>query len=303
MRVLSVWRVWEWAPLVLAGLAVSGAWYLAGLRMVWRRAGVGNGIPTWRAACFAGGLLVLFVALVSPVAALGEALFSAHMVQHLTLMLVAAPLLVAGSPLLAALWALPRSWRPGIGRWWRRSPRVRAVVAWITAPIVVWLMQLTVMWVWHAPRLYQAALRSEWVHALEHLSLLTAALLFWWLVMQPTGRRRMSYPATMVFIATTLMQSGALGALLSFSQRPWYPAQAAGAAVWHLPPLADQQLAGVIMWVPMDLIYLAAAAVIFMRWLAAEERHSSDASAPRQLRPVRVLQFPVHRSAGATRGR
>jgi len=133
-----MWHVWEWEPLVLAGIAVSGAWYYAGVRTVWRRAGAGNGIPYWRAGCFAGGLLVLCVALVSPVAALGETLFSAHMVQHLALMLVAAPLLVAGAPVLAALWALPSSWRRGIGRWWRRSPHVRAVVAWITAPIVVW---------------------------------------------------------------------------------------------------------------------------------------------------------------------
>jgi putative membrane protein len=230
-------------------------------------------------------------------------LFSAHMVQHLMLMLIAAPLLVAGAPVLAALWALPRPWRRKIGRWWRRSPRVRTAVAWITTPLVVWLMQLAAMWVWHSPGLYQAALRSERVHSLEHLSLLVAALLFWWLVMQPVGQRRMSYPATMVFIATTLMQTGALGALLSFSQRPWYPAHAAGAAAWHLTPLADQQLAGVIMWVPMDLIYLAAAAVVFMRWLEAEQR-SSSASETRPTQPVRVLQFPVHRTpAASSRGR
>jgi cytochrome c oxidase assembly factor CtaG len=247
-------------------------------------------------------VFALFVALISPVAALGEMLFSAHMVQHLTIMLVAAPLLVAGAPLLAMLWALPQPWRRGIGRWWRRSPRVRLAIAWITAPLLVWLMQLAAMWVWHAPGLYQAALRSEWVHALEHVTLLVAGLLFWWIVLQPTGRRRLSYAATMVFIATTLMQSGALGALLSFAQRPWYPAHAAGAAAWHLTPLADQQLAGVIMWVPMDLIYLAAAALIFMRWFGAEQREG-EVSMARPSRPVRVLEFPAHRSTASSRGR
>jgi putative membrane protein len=293
--------VWEWEPVVLAGLVVSGAWYFIGVCAVWRRAGAGSGIAYWRAVCFAAGLLALFVALVSPLAVLGETLFSAHMVQHLTLMLVAAPLIVAGAPLLAALWALPRRWRRGLGRWWRRSPRARAAMTLLTAPLLVWLLQLAAMWVWHAPGVYQAALRSEWVHALEHASLLGAGLLFWWLVFQPVGRRRLGYAATLVFIATTLMQSGALGALLSFAQRPWYPAHAAGAAAWHLTPLADQQLAGVIMWVPMDIIYLAAAAVVFMRWLDAEQR-SSEASKPRAERQrARVLEFPLHRTAGPWR--
>ncbi len=211
-------------------------------------------------------MLSLVIALLSPVDALAETLFSVHMVQHLLLMIVAAPLLALGEPLLPALWALPYRWRRAIGRWWRASPRARRI-AWAAGdPLGVWLANLAVLWFWHLPGPYLAALGDERLHAVEHLTFLGSAFLFWWVVFQPIGRRRLARGGAVVYLALTLMQSGALGAILAFARTGWYSAHAAGAAAWHLTLLEDQQLAGLIMSVPASLVYIGVALVLAAQW-------------------------------------
>lgn len=262
----DLWSAWQSTPSVVLPLIVSGTWYALGVRALWRRAGVGHGVRRWQAACFGAGLATLAIALLSPLDALAEALFSAHMVQHLLLLAVAAPLLALGEPLLPAMWALPERWRHGLGRWWRASPAAQRVVRGATDPLGVWLAQLAVLWFWHLPGPYLAALRDERLHALEHLAFLGTAFAFWWVVVQPIGRRRLAYGGAVVYLALSMMQSGALGAILAFARTPWYPAHAAGAAAWHLTLLEDQQLAGLIMSVPMSFVYIGAALVLAARW-------------------------------------
>jgi putative membrane protein len=267
----DLWRTWNLAPGVLAGLAAAGGLYAAGLARLWRAAGVGRGAPRWRAACYAGGLAVVALALVSPLDAVAEAVFWGHMVQHLLLILVAAPLLVLGAPLLPLLWLLDAPSRQRLGAWWHRRRGVTALAALLTTPLVAWGLHIVAIWAWHLPAAYQAALADGRVHVLEHLSFLGTALLFWWVVLQPAGRRRMSYGMSLLYVVTAGMQGGLLGALLTFAGKPFYPAQSAGAAAWGLTPLADQQLAGLIMWLPAGLVYMAVAGVLFVLWLRAEE--------------------------------
>lgn len=262
----AVWTAWQWTASIVVPLALCAAWYAIGVRALWRRAGVGHGVRRWQVWCFAGGVVTLAIALLSPVDALAETLFSAHMVQHLLLMLVAAPLLALGEPLLPALWALPGERRLAIGRWWRASPRARRAARAGCDPLGVWLANLAVLWFWHLPGPYLAALRDERLHALEHLAFLGTAFAFWWVVVQPIGRRRLAYGGAVVYLALSMMQSGALGAILAFARTPWYPAHAAGAAAWHLTLLEDQQLAGLIMSVPMSFVYIGAALVLAARW-------------------------------------
>ncbi|HEY7064795.1 MAG TPA: cytochrome c oxidase assembly protein [Chloroflexota bacterium] len=268
------WTAWAWDPAVLLGLIVAAAFYTRGLRTYWGRVGAGRGVRPWQAAGYAGGLAAIVLALVSPLDPLAEALFAAHMVQHLLLLLVAAPLLVLGAPIVPFLWALPRARRHALGRWWRGARGVRAAWRALSQPAVVWLLYAATLWLWHLPGPYQAALASPPVHALEHTTLLASALLFWWTVLHPAHAGRLAYGPGVLYVFTAGVQSGLLGVLLTFARTPWYPAYAASEAAWGLTPLEDQQLAGLLMWVPGSLAHLLAAAGLFVAWLSAAEREA-----------------------------
>jgi cytochrome c oxidase assembly factor CtaG len=264
----TLWSSWTWDPVVLLGLLLFGLNYFHGVSKLWRRAGAGHGVRGWEAACFAAGLAAIFIALDSPLDAMSLNLVSAHMVQHLTLIVVAAPLLALGRPHTALLWALRRDDRRIIGRWWRRSIVCRPLWRLVTAPLVVLVLHTAALWIWHLPVLYQEAVMNDGVHTLEHVSFLGTALLLWWTLVHPG---KWGHGAGVLLIFVTGMQSVALGVLFTFSRAPWYPVYIGRTAAWGLTPLADQQLAGVIMWVPAGVIYLAAAAILFVTWMREME--------------------------------
>lgn len=269
-----LWAAWNLDPLVVVGL-VAVAWaYARGVRILWR-GGRGRGISVPRAAAFGVGLSAVTVALVTPVEAMAEALLAAHMLQHVLLVMVAAPLLVLGAPLLPLSLALPRGVRRVLRRWQGRR-WMAAVTGALTAAVPAWMIGVSVLWAWHVPVLYQAALRSEWVHAAEHASLLATALLFWWVPLGASGRSRLAPGADVLYVFTGGLQGAALGALFTFSAVPFYPAYASSAAAWGLGPLQDQQLAGVIMWIPSGVVYLVAASGLFVRWIRASEEETRE---------------------------
>jgi putative membrane protein len=266
----DVWRAWSAEPGIVVPLAIAGAMYAVGVRRLWRSAGTDGGIRRWEAASFAGGWLVLAIALVSPLHALGGSLFLAHMLQHELLMVVAAPLLVLGRPLVPLLWALPESWRRSLGGA-ARSRAVRRPWRALTDPLAAWSLQTLVLWGWHAPALFEASLHSDAVHALQHASFLGASLLFWWALVH--GRRgRMGYGAAVLYLFTTAVHSSVLGALLTFAPTPWYAHYAATAPLWGFSALEDQQFAGLIMWVPAGISYLIAALALLVSWMRESER-------------------------------
>lgn len=263
---------WSLEPGVLLALGASALLYSRGLRALWS-SGVGRGIRRWEANAFLAGWLVLTLSLISPLHPLGEALFSAHMGQHELLMVVAAPLLVLGRPLVPALWALPIGWRRALGRGARGAP-VRGGWRWLTHPAVAWVVHAAAIWLWHLPALYQSTLRSELLHTLQHSSFLATALLFWYALFQ--GRRaRMGYGAAVLYLFTTALHTGGLGALLTFARTPWYAEYAASSGAWGLTPLEDQQLAGLIMWVPAGVSYLIAGLVLVAASLREAERRTA----------------------------
>jgi putative membrane protein len=267
----TLWRAWNSEPALLLALLLPAGFYLWGTARCWRRAGVGRGIRWGQLAAFFGGMAALVAALLSPLDALSEALFSAHMVQHLLLLLVAPPLFVLARPLVPWLWALPPAPRRAGVNLWRRAEWPRRGWRLLTLPPLVWLLHTGLLWAWHTPFLYQAALRHEYVHILEHVCFFGAALLLWWAVLDPPGGPR-GYGISILAVFLTALQGGILGALLTFSPTLWYPIYAPLTAPWGLAPLADQQLAGVIMWVPSGLVYLGAVLGLFVAWLAAVER-------------------------------
>jgi putative membrane protein len=266
---------WWPDPFLVVALAVGAGGYVRGLRTLWRRAGVGRGVTRARATAFAAGVLALALALLSPLDALATALFSAHMLQHLLLMLVAAPLLVLGLPGYTLLWAVPLRARRALARAWNRAPWLRAAAHALGAPLAAVTLHAVAVWGWHLPSLYVAALESDAVHALEHASFLGTALLFWWRVRASAGSG-----VALLCVFVTAMHSGMLGLLISLAPTAWYPVQGVGAPGWGLTTLEDQQLAGLIMWVPGNLVYLGATLALLVAWLRAAERRTRQPGVP-----------------------
>ncbi|WP_408122592.1 cytochrome c oxidase assembly protein [Caballeronia grimmiae] len=260
---------WTFEPWVVVLLALSIGLYIAGYARLRHRGSRGRADRSMRLAAFVTGWVALVIALVSPLHALSEALFSAHMLQHEIFMLVAAPLLVIGRPLAVWIWAFPPRARARISMA-TRSAWIGSPWRWLTLPAVAWGLHAAALWCWHAPRFFEAALASEWVHTFQHASFLGSALLFWWTVFRPAaadGSRTHSAHA-MLSLFTTMVHTGALGALLTLAPAVWYPSCIESTLALGFDPLQDQQLGGLVMWVPGGLAYLVGGLLIGARWLA-----------------------------------
>lgn len=247
---------WNVDPLVLSLLALT-AWLYG------RGASLRFGFTPGEILAFWAGLATLVAALVSPLDGLAETLFAAHMVQHTLLMIVAAPLLVLGRPVLALLWAIPLQARKRAGAAGRR-PALRRPWRWLAAPVFAWAVQAVVLWAWHVPQLFQAALSHDGLHALQHLSLLGSACLFWWSILDARHRG-----VGVLAVFTTAVHTGVLGALITFAPSSWYPAYQGG---WGLTAVEDQQLAGIIMWLPGGVGYILAGLALAASALQRAER-------------------------------
>lgn len=219
----------------------------------------------WPRISFLLGFFLTWLATLSPVAAVSERLFSTHMAQHLVLMLICAPLLVAAQTTKAAARALA----PAL----ERTPlrRLVALAGLPLTPVVIWLAFTCLFVIWHLPGLYAAALRDETVHALEHASFFLSAYAFWSVVMAPQSRRTLGYGARLFFIVSAALISGLPGALIALSSRPLYAIDPQAAARLGLTPLEDQQLAGLVMWIPGGFAYIAAALALLLAWLRQSE--------------------------------
>jgi cytochrome c oxidase assembly factor CtaG len=263
----DLWSAWSLDPLLLAGIILAVWAYLRG-----RTPGRRKGTDAWRARCFALALAAVGVALFSPLDALSRALASAHMVQHLLLMLVAAPLLALSAPSSTLLRGSPLIVRQVIGRWRRRLGLSSSSWRMLRHPATVWLLNVGTLWFWHARVAYDAALDAHVVHVLQHVTFLVTGVLFWRLVVGARGAGRVPPGLGVLLVFGLALQSVFLSVLLTFAQRPWYSGYATTTTPWGLQPLADQQLAGVIMWVPAGFVYLAAALSLLHSWLAGLER-------------------------------
>jgi cytochrome c oxidase assembly factor CtaG len=240
------------APLMAAALL-----YATGARR-------SRGVTRAQMACFWSGWAALAIALVWPLHSWSEIVFWAHMTQHELLMLIAAPLLVLSRPLVPMLWALPGPERRWTGRFFKRAGLIRAW-RWISRPLPAWLLHASALWAWHAPALFQAATRNSAIHALQHISFLGSALLFWWSLFY--SRKRASYGESFAYVFTTAVHTSVLGALLTFSNTAWYPIYRFTAPEAGLTALQDQQIGGLIMWVPAGVVYLIAGLVLIALWL------------------------------------
>ena len=230
-----------------------------------------------------GGCVLALAAVAGPADAIADRLFTAHMIQHEILIAVAAPLIASGRPLLALLRAVPSARRAAValGRW----PLGGAVVRAGRRPSLACLLHGAAIWLWHVPPLFDAALAHPAIHVVQHASFLGTGVLFWSAVLHP-GRSR-DLGRSIVYLFITAVHTAVLGALLVVAQSPWYAGYALAGHAFGLTPLQDQQLAGLVMWVPAGGLYLIAALHTTRRWLDAarssvgrSERRRAAARAP-----------------------
>jgi putative membrane protein len=256
------WTLDPWLTIPLAAMLLI---YCIGFVRLRRR---GNATHARGLFLFATGWVVLAGALVSPLHEAGERSFTLHMIEHELIMLVAALLLPLSRPLGVMLWAFPRRARHALA--------FPGLLHRLASPVVATALQAIAMWAWHAPPLFNRALGHPGWHVAQHLSFLVTALLFWWSVTQMPNR---GLAALCLFV--TSIVGGALGALMALSASPWYEGYAAmGIMPFGLSPEEDQQLAGLIMWVPGGLVHAGAALLLLARYLATppqrEGRHLAD---------------------------
>ena len=252
---------WTLDPWIIAPLLLATWLFARGWRRLHARSGLGSARLRRRALLFAAGMAVLTAALVSPLHEAGERSFTAHMVEHELLMLLGAPLLVLAEPLAVMLWAFSPAGRRAIAA---SVPLIAAPWRRLTGAVTATAAQAAALWLWHAPPLFDRALASEGWHVAQHLSFVVSALLFWTAMLH---RRTPPGIAALCLIATAIV-SGALGALMAFATSPWYAGYASlGMAPFGLTPAEDQQVAGLLMWVPGGLVHAAAALLLMRRVL------------------------------------
>jgi len=258
-----------WDVAVMALLVAAAAMYLLGtLQMARRQAHVRR---VERMAFWIGWVAML-AAVAPPMDAASARAFSSHMAQHELLMLIGAPLMIVGRPIVPWLWALPNRVRSAAASGLQQRA-IGAVWQWLTLPALAWALHGAVVWAWHAPALYQAALESEAVHALQHATFVGTAVLFWWgLIYGRYGRA--AYGASALFVFITMMHTGALGALFALSSSPYYPLYQERASAAGIDPVSDQQLAGLYMWIPSGIVLTIFAMALMLAWLSESDRRA-----------------------------
>jgi len=290
----DVLLAWSFDPVAVGLIGLAAAIYLWAARRV-DREHPGNPHPRHRMAFFIGGLFVIGVALLSPIEAYEGSLFSVHMVQHMLLQLVAAPLLLAGGPITLAL----RASSPSVRRRLLAILQSRIVHA-VSFPLVAWLLFAAVNWGWHFSTLYDDALENLALHYFQHASLLGAALLFWWpaIGVDPSPWR-LPHPLRLFYLFLAMPQNSFLGIAIMEAPRVLYPHYVTNLRDWGMSPLEDQQLGGVIMWTVGDLAFLVGMAVVVWIWVRHEDRRT--ARLDRRLAAERGAELEAWRANSARR--
>ncbi len=271
-NLLQLLLSWAWRPDIIASLSIMTAVHLIGR---WRlnRRNRARPVSGWRTASYLAGIAVLAVALMGPVDTLVERLFFVHMIQHLLIVGVAAPLLWLGDPFGVNLWGMPAFVRQLIGRWLWPGAAFRTALQAATGPGIAWFAFVAFLVGWHDPNLYDLALRHEWVHNFEHVSMFAAAMLFWWHVVgsAPHVHKRLSLGVRVAYTLSMVLPDMLIGVAIAFSTRPIYTFYSAGPRLWGLSVMDDQMLAGAFMWIGGGMMYSLAALVLFARILRIGE--------------------------------
>jgi putative membrane protein len=274
---------WDWRAEVIAVLVVAGTIYTVGWRRLRhlhqarhpkhsqqaspRRLASGR-----RLAAYLGGLGIIGLALMSPIDVLGGQLFFMHMIQHLLLVMLAPPLLLIASPFPFFLWGLPPTVRGQVARLFKPGATFRHLLRLLTRPGLVWLVFIAIFLGWHDPNAYNAALTSDRVHDLEHITFFGTALLFWWHVIGVGPRIHGRFPAgvRVAYVLITVPVNMLAGVAITFSTQPIYTYYTTVPRLWGITVMQDQMLGGIIMWIPGSMMYIMAALVLIAKMVQTE---------------------------------
>jgi len=274
-------RTWSLPVVPLVALVIVLVLYLRGWWFARRTRE--HELPVWRASCFVGGVVALWIAVASPIDALDDYLLTAHMIQHFILMSIAPPLIALGAPVVPMLRGLPRVvvvvLRPMFcARWLRRIGRV------VMHPVVAWVAMNVAYVGWHLPAMFELTFKSERIHDFEHLCFFATSLLFWWVVVEPWPARE-QWPrwTVILYLLSADVVNTALSATLAFAGKVLYSSYAEAPRVCFLSPLKDQIAAGSEMWVLNSVVMLAPAVVIALRELSPRWMRDADRSSVKEL--------------------
>lgn len=271
------WRVWNLEPFFLVPALAGVALYTRGL---WRWRERSRAHPWWRSALFYLGMFTLFAAVNSPLHVLSERHFSSHMAQHLLVMTVGVPLILLGAPTTPVLRGLPRLVRRHVFAPLAADPLVRRAFGWLTHPMTALVVSSVVLIAWHVvPGWYDLAAANPDVHEVQHLSFLITSGLFWWNVIDPAPlHARMGYLLRIVYIVAQGTVSSILAAFITLADRPLYQFYVQATPVFPISVMDDQQLGGLLMWIPGQTIDLVVIGVLFGVWWQQMERRQREAA-------------------------
>lgn len=259
---------WNWQPSIVGGTILIIVLYIYAVGPLRKRFHLGDEIAPGKAIAFLLGVNLMFLALFSALDELGDRyLFSAHMLQHLILIMVGPPLMLIGTP----GWLIEPLLRNRI---------VLRVGKALTHPAVAFTLLNVDVWLWHAPTLYDATLFNQNLHILEHISFILFGLLYWWPLFSPVkeGLPRLSIGGQIFYLFFGSMPMVLLGAGLTFMS-PLYAPYLYAPRVWGLSPAIDQQLGGLLMWVPVSLYMIVIMSILFIRWMQQQERETREEEA------------------------
>jgi cytochrome c oxidase assembly factor CtaG len=265
---LDFWLTqWNWEPSIVIGMVLVVGFYLYAVGPLRRRYHLAESVKRGQVFSFLLGVSIMFLALVSPLDELGDSyLFSAHMVQHLCLTIVVPPLLLLGTP------------------GWLVEPLLRKAMIFriarvLTFPVVAFFLYTIDFWLWHAPPLYNATLVNQGIHIFEHVTFIVFGVIYWWPVFSPsTLLPRLSMGGQVLYLFLSGMPTVALGAGLTFLP-PLYAPYLAAPRIWGLTAATDQQLGGLIMWIPGNIFYIAIASILFINWMQGQEAKQREQEA------------------------
>jgi putative membrane protein len=257
---LTFWlTAWNWEPSIIIGTALLVGLYLYGIGPLRRKYQLATEVKRGQVVAFLLGVFIMFLALVSPLDELGDSyLFSAHMVQHLFITLVGPPLLLIGTP----GWLL----QPLL-----RKRTVFLIARVFTFPALAFFLYNANFWLWHAPPLYNATLENQSIHILEHVTFIVFGILNWWPIFSPSEELpRLPLGGQILYIFLSGMPTVALGAGLTFFP-PLYAPYLAAPRIWGISAAVDQQLGGLIMWIPGNIFYIVIISILFIQWMQKQD--------------------------------
>ncbi|MGH8280646.1 MAG: cytochrome c oxidase assembly protein [Gammaproteobacteria bacterium] len=269
------WNIWNLTPALSIGTLLALVVYVNGL---FRRRTTAAPVSAWRHVVYVAGVLSVFLALQSPIESLSDHFFFMHQIEHLLLRMVAPFLLALAAPLPIFLRGLPRFIRHWLVRPVARNHIMRALYAVLIQPAVATLLFVGLLFLWELPALHDTALRDEPLHDLMHFTMLLSGLFFWWLVLDPRPKHaRLTFGWKLLLLWAATVPNSVLGAFITFHHRVLYTPYDQMHGLWGVTALVDQQLGGLILWLPGDMMMVLAFFIIFSRWLQQEQ---SEATRP-----------------------